>query len=291
MNTSATTGSARIALADDTELAAHFKFGENWGRLLPAVDETRVAAAVQDIVTFIGSRSLAGLSFLDVGCGSGLSSLAAFRLGATPITSVDIDPLNIRNLENLRRRFAVPEDARWQAFTASILEPGSAPLKPADIVYSWGVLHHTGAMWRAIDNCAALVNPGGLLYLMLCRDAWCAPMWRRIKRSYTRGGRLWQGCLARGFAGLLLTGLMLKGRNPLRVMRDYAKSGRGVSWYVDVVDWVGGYPFEYTSPQQLIAYLKDRGFRLLNISPDAGDKPFGLFGTGDHRYLFRRVRS
>ena len=271
---------------DKTTLESHFRFGQNWERLVSQIDEARVAAAVSDIADFLNCTSLAGKSFLDIGCGSGLSSLAAYRLGAAKIVSIDIDPLNIQNVVTLKRKFGVRADHDWRVFPCSIVGPEASALEPADLVYSWGVLHHTGDMWRALDNCVRLVKPGGYLYIMLYRDAWCAGPWRLIKRSYTRGGPVWQWILRNGFASVLIAGLVAKGKNPRRVMRDYAAKSRGMSWYLDVTDWVGGYPFEYASAQQVIAYLGARGLRMVRIFPAISRKPLGWRGTGSYRYLF-----
>jgi len=92
------------------------------------------------------------------------------------------------------------------------------------------------------------------------------------------------------FAGFLICGLLLKGRNPLRVMREYSRNSRGMEWYLDVTDWVGGYPFEYASIQQVRAFLEPRGFALENIDPPPDSSiNIGYRGTGAYRYLFKRV--
>jgi 2-polyprenyl-3-methyl-5-hydroxy-6-metoxy-1,4-benzoquinol methylase len=285
-------GESMVTQADDVRLEAHFEFGENWDRLVQRITPAHLDASIREIRSFMGVESLTGKSFLDVGCGSGLSSLAAYRLGASEITSVDIDPKNIQNLGDLRTKFAVPDSARWRAYRASIVDDGDvAKLPSADIVYSWGVLHHTGAMWRGVENCINLVNPGGWLYLMLYRDAWLAGAWQRVKRAYTRGGPVTKFAIRNAFAGALVAGILAKGKNPARVMRDYphAEGGRGMTWYVSIVDWVGGYPFEYTSPEDAISFVTSRGFTLERISPaQHGKKPLGHRGTGSFSYLFRR---
>jgi SAM-dependent methyltransferase len=270
-------------------LDTHFKFGENWERLLPQIDEQRVAFATRDIAKFMERKSLEGLTFLDIGCGSGLSSLAAYRLGAKSIVSIDIDPANIANTEHLKRKFSVSEDFPWQSYTASIVGRESGNLPPSDVVYAWGVLHHTGAMWDAIDNCARLVKPGGFLYLMIYRDAWCAGLWRLIKRTYTRGGPAIQWVIRNGFAAILIAGLLSKGKNPRRIMHDYAAKRRGMSWYVDVTDWVGGYPFEYTNAEQVINRLDQMGLRLKKLCPPISRKPIGWRGGTSYQYLFHRA--
>ena len=197
---------------DDRSLGSHFEFGRNWERLLPEIDESRVEAAIRDISSFF-QKDLSGLSFLDIGCGSGLSSYAAFRLGARTITSVDIDPRNVANVQRLKQRFKVDPSYHWSCEVRSIVDSlDVAELPQSDIVYAWGVLHHTGAMWDAISNSAALVNPGGYLYLMLYRDAWSAPLWRAIKRRYVRSGAGVKFLLRNAYAAAAIAGLIAKGR-------------------------------------------------------------------------------
>src|ERR1700730_17946809 len=119
-------------------LESHFKFGENWEKLVAQIDERRLAAAVADITAFLKGKSLVGKSFLDIGCGSGLSSLAAFRMGAASIVSVDIDPLNVTNVESLKRAFNVPPHYGWRAYECSIVAPEAAKLAAAEVAYSVG---------------------------------------------------------------------------------------------------------------------------------------------------------
>ncbi|MBV9548139.1 MAG: class I SAM-dependent methyltransferase [Alphaproteobacteria bacterium] len=274
---------------ETTSLESHFEFGPNWEKLLPQIDEDRVQSAKSDIAKFMQRTSLEGLSFLDVGCGSGLSSLAAYRLGAASIVSIDIDPKNIANCEALKRKFGVPSDFPWQVYITSIVEDGGAHALPmADIVYSWGVLHHTGDMWKGVDNCARLVKPNGLPYLMLYRDAHLASTWREFKRIYTRGGAITKWLMRNSFAAVQILGLLAKGRNPRRVIRDYPKNGRGMAWYVDSIDWIGGYPFQYASAEETIAFLAKRGFKLQNIFPKITPRSSGIKGTGSYQYLFVR---
>ena len=273
---------------DIRELDAHFRFGENWRELTKGITEMHVRSAIEDITTFSGMKSFAGRTFLDIGCGSGLSSVAATRLGAT-VSSVDIDPLNIENTERLLTRFA-PPGAQWKVWRASILDQADLKTLPkSDLVYSWGVLHHTGDMWTALANTASLVNDNGHLYLMLYRDATLGPAWRAIKRIYTNGPSPVQFLLRNGFAGILILGMLAKGKNPLRSIRRYAEKSRGMSWYLDIVDWVGGYPFEWASAPEVIEFLRLRGFELVKIWPPESPREMGWFGTGSYQYLFRRV--
>ena len=123
---------------------------------------------------------------------------------------------------------------------------------------------------------------------MLYRDAWSAPFWTLVKRTYTRRGRFTQFVLRNALASVLIAGMLAKGKNPLKSIRNYGKNSRGMSWYVDVTDWVGGYPFEVSSAESVIAFLSARGFALEKIAPPISAKPLGLRGTGSYLYLFRR---
>lgn len=278
----------RFLTTDDRKLEAHFRFGENWRELTKGITESHVRSAIEDITRFSGMTSLAGKTFLDIGCGSGLSSVAAARLGAS-VSSVDIDPLNIENTNRLLTRFA-PAASRWKVWRASILDAQDFKTLPmSDLVYSWGVLHHTGDMWTALANAASLVNKNGHLYLMLYRDARLASVWRAVKRAYTKGPAALQFVLRNGFAAILILGMLAKGKNPMRSIRRYAENSRGMSWYLDIVDWVGGYPFEWAAAPEVVEFLRPRGFELVRLYPPESPREMGWFGTGSYQYLFRRV--
>ena len=262
-----------------------FAFGENWLRFLETINESSVEASKNDLAAMLGDIS--DKTFVDIGCGSGLSSLAAHRLGAK-VQAFDYDVQCVECAKELQRRFR----AHWPVERGSALDCDYlARLGQFDIVYSWGVLHHTGDMWTAIDNCITLLKPGGYLHLMLYRDAYLAPVWKGIKRFYSVSPRPIQGLMRTAFAGVQIFGLLVKGRNPLRVMRDYGKSSRGMSWYTDSTDWIGGYPFEYASAEDVIEHLTGRGFDLVKLYPNIYPKPMGWQGTGSYQYVFRLATS
>jgi 2-polyprenyl-3-methyl-5-hydroxy-6-metoxy-1,4-benzoquinol methylase len=130
------------------DLSDRFRFGENWWSFLKTLDDDRIAEAERSLTTMLGRASLAGLTFLDVGCGSGLFSLAAMRLGAAKVHSFDFDPVSVACAESLRERFFAGT-ARWSIERGSATDAAYvASLGAWDVVYSWGVLHHTGAMWN-----------------------------------------------------------------------------------------------------------------------------------------------
>jgi len=257
-----------------------FAFGRNWLQFLETVDESSVLASERELAGMLGDVS--GKTFVDVGCGSGLSSLAAYRMGAK-VTSFDYDTKCVECTKALQRRFGVS----WPVEQGSALDiEYLRRLGQFDIVYSWGVLHHTGDMWPAIDNCLTLLKRGGDLHLMLYRDAYLAPVWKFVKMTYSMSPSSIQWVLRNGFAGIQVIGLLARGRNPLKVMRAYGKSNRGMSWYTDSTDWIGGYPFEYASAEEVIGRLKPRGLDLVRITPEPYKKPVGWMGTGSYQYVF-----
>lgn len=266
-----------------TDDERRFAFGRNWRRFLRHLDDERIAHAEACLAELIPDRPLAGRSFLDVGSGSGLSSLAAQRLGAEPVHSFDYDADSVACTAELRRRHGDPERT-WTVERGSILDADYvAALGTFDVVHAWGVLHHTGSMWRAVDLAASGVAPGGLLVLALYNDqGWRSRVWRAVKRLYVAG---WAGralVLATFVPLFFLHGLVLdlvRLRDPRRRYREY-RSQRGMSVFHDWIDWLGGYPFEVTRPDPVIARLESRGFRLLLLDPTAG--------LGNHQFVFER---
>jgi glycosyltransferase involved in cell wall biosynthesis/SAM-dependent methyltransferase len=238
--------------------AERFAFGENWRQFLDQVDAERIEQATASLQALLQRPSLEGLRFLDIGSGSGLFSLAARRLGAE-VVSFDYDHQSVACTRELKRRY-FPGDGHWRIEQGSVLdEPFLHALGTFDVVYSWGVLHHTGAMWEAVARSAACVRPGGLLAIALYNRHWMSPVWLRIKRLYNRSGRLVRAALVWGYYGVRAGARLLKGRQQFGVRR-------GMSLYHDVVDWVGGLPYEYASEQEVVRRLAALGFALVHTN-------------------------
>ncbi|HYJ77976.1 MAG TPA: class I SAM-dependent methyltransferase [Longimicrobiaceae bacterium] len=242
-----------------------FGFGRNWQRYLDeAFSEERVGTAVASLRTLLGARDLAGRTFLDIGCGSGLFSLAAHRLGAR-VTSFDVDDDSVACARRLHEREGRP--ATWTVGTGSVLDEAFlAALPRADVVYSWGVLHHTGAMWPAIANAAGRVAPGGTFAIGIynrLEGRRGSDAWARLKRWYCRAPR-WQAALwENAYVGGRLLRMAVVGRNPVRYVREY-RQNRGMSWRRDVTDWLGGYPYEAATPGQVLEFVRERfGYALV----------------------------
>lgn len=236
-----------------------FAFGENWARFLSSIDELAIAKAERNLEDMLETQSLSGLRFLDVGSGSGLSSLAACRLGASPL-SFDVDAQSVASTEALRERFREFEDT-WTVECGSALDRAYLKgLGQFDIVYSWGVLHHSGAMWQALDNVCLSVKEGGRLWVALYNDqGWISSYWLRVKQSYNRN--ILFRALMVGVHAPYLLGL----RFLVRLARGQVRLERGMSLWHDMLDWLGGYPFETAKPDAVVVFYESRGFRLVKL--------------------------
>ena len=223
-----------------------FAFGENWRRFLAILKEKHIQQAEDSLRRMLEISDLRGKTFLDVGCGSGLFSLAARRLGAR-VHSFDYDPESVGCTQELRQRY-FPQDPDWRIEEGSVLNNNYlAGLGHFDVVYSWGVLHHTGAMWRALENVAGSVARGGKLFIAIYNDQGkISSRWRAIKRAYLR--------LPAGLRFLVTIPVLvhLNWRSTLKDLlrgqpfESWRNAGRerGMSPWRDLIDWVGGYPFE-----------------------------------------------
>jgi 2-polyprenyl-6-hydroxyphenyl methylase/3-demethylubiquinone-9 3-methyltransferase len=246
-----------------------FAFGANWSRFMECVDERRIKAAEDSLIEMTrNADSIAGRTFLDAGSGSGLFSLAASRLGAARVHSFDYDANSVATTAEIKRRFR-PASPAWTVECGDILNRDYVDsLGKWDVVYSWGVLHHTGRMWEAIANACDLVAGGGLLFIAIYNDqGWKTRVWKKIKRLYSANVLGRAAVLAAFIPYWTMRGAggdLLRFRNPLRRYRDY-RSERGMSIVHDWIDWLGGYPFEAARPEAVFRYVTDRGFTLRNL--------------------------
>jgi 2-polyprenyl-6-hydroxyphenyl methylase/3-demethylubiquinone-9 3-methyltransferase len=275
------------AHADEVGRGDRFEFGENWQRFLGVLDEERIAEAELSLRQMLGVDSLVGRTFLDIGSGSGLFSLAARRIGAERVHSFDFDPASVACTRELRRRY-FPDDPGWTIEQGSALdEEFVSRLGRWDVVYSWGVLHHTGAMWRALEIAQARVDDGGVLFVSIYNDQGLkSRLWTEVKRTYNRlpaSLRLPFIVLVMGpreFVAFALAVVRGKPSSYIRSWTNYKRS-RGMSRWHDIVDWAGGYPFEVAKPEEVFEFLQLRGLRLERLSTCAG-------GIGCNQYVFNR---
>ncbi|MBC7564439.1 MAG: class I SAM-dependent methyltransferase [Gemmatimonadaceae bacterium] len=263
-----------------------FTFGENWRDFLRTVDESRIQVATESLKSMLGVTTLEGKRFIDIGSGSGLFSLAAHRLGAD-VTSFDYDPSSVGCTLEMKARYA-PDADRWRIMHGSALDPAFlATLGTYDVVYSWGVLHHTGQMWNATHNVMPMVRSGGLLFIAIYNDqgVW-SKRWTKIKQVYC-SGQLGKLAVSSIFIPYwILSGVksdMIRLRAPWHSLVTYRKN-RGMSPWHDWHDWLGGYPFEAAKPEAIILPIQQAGFILRNLNTQFGS-------VGCVEYVFSRTES
>jgi len=271
--------------AKEVRAGTRFEFGKNWERFLLVLNEERIIEAEKSLKHMLELTDLTSKSFLDIGSGSGLFSLAARRLGAR-VHSLDYDPESVACTNELKRRY-FNDDPSWIVEKGNILDDDYVnSLEQYDVVYSWGVLHHTGEMWRALATAEISVKKGGHLFIAIYNDQGRASKrWTEIKRIYNKLPKelkflvLWPSFIRLWLPSTIRD--LLRGK-PFYTWRTYSENGRGMSPWHDVIDWVGGYPFEVAKPEEIFDFYRNKGFCLTKLKTCAG-------GLGCNEFVFRKV--
>ena len=261
-----------------------FEFGANWSSFARLLDAERLAAAERRLASLLGTGDLSGRRFLDIGCGSGLHSLAALRLGAKEVVAIDLDARSVATTREVLARFWTHDNASVRELSVFDLDGRSGEF---DIVYSWGVLHHTGDMQRAIRVAARQTASDGLLALGLYgKTRYCA-IWKRIKRWYVNATPEQKASAESWYVRLFGCYLLLRGKRLSAHIAAY-DAKRGMDFHHDVRDWIGGYPYESIAPAELRGLLAPEGFEVLAQNCR---RRSGLFGSGCDEYLLRRTHA
>jgi 2-polyprenyl-3-methyl-5-hydroxy-6-metoxy-1,4-benzoquinol methylase len=256
--------------AEEVAQGKRFEFGKNWSNFLSVLDDERIANAEESLCEMLEVQNLNGKTFLDIGSGSGLFSLAARRLGAK-VHSFDFDPKSVACTTELRRRY-FENDKNWTIEQNSALDENYVKsLGKFDIVYSWGVLHHTGDMWKGLENASFPVAENGKIFVAIYNDAGTkVARWHWIKKTYCGLPNILKtpfavvAMLPDELKKLCAAVIMLKPANYLRSWTQH-ENGRGMNRWYDIIDWVGGYPYEVASPEELFEFYKAKGFSLTKL--------------------------
>ena len=274
-----------MSKCDLKDASSHFAFGENWASYAALIDDAAIAESKKGLTKLIPPEAFHGRSFMDIGCGSGLHALAAAELGASRILAVDIDPVSVETTRKTLSARGV--NVPWQAELISVFELDPARLGTFDIVYSWGVLHHTGDMWEAVRKAAAMVAPGGLLALALYRSTYMDAVWKLEKRWYAHASPSAQRLAEKIYIAAHRVAWPLTGRGSFRTRVDNYRSARGMNFYHDVRDWLGGYPYEATLAPEIDECLASLGFKAERMF--VRGKGIGIIGSGCDEYVYRRL--
>jgi 2-polyprenyl-6-hydroxyphenyl methylase/3-demethylubiquinone-9 3-methyltransferase len=231
------------------------------------MDEASIGRAQSSLQKSFHGAAFEGLRFVDIGCGSGIFSLSAFRLGADPVVSLDVDPNSIASATVLHERTRTSASGRaWLIKAGSILDEAVVrELGESPRVFSWGVLHHTGAMWKAIENTLRLVAPDGLYCLALYNRPGHPRLMLALKRFYNRMPALTRPTMRGAYGTLVLARMLAAGANPIRYVRGYGETARGMSFWRDVEDWLGGLPYEFAEPDEVRSFVTARGFEIEHV--------------------------
>ncbi len=272
-----------MSSTDLKDAATHFEFGTNWASYAKLIGDQQIGGARDGLLKLLEPGNLSGRSFLDIGCGSGVHALAAASLGVKSILAVDIDPNSVATTKALlsQQNVAVP----WRTEQVSVFDLDPARHGSFDVVYSWGVLHHTGDLTAAIGKASALVAQGGYFAIALYRRTRLDWFWVREKRWYASAPRL-QRKLAQGlYLAWFRLLYLLQGRSAhkdIETMRE-----RGMDFYHDMHDWLGGFPYESILAVEMASRMEALGFKL--VREYTGPMTRGLLGSCCDEYVYQRV--
>lgn len=267
---------------ENTKSEIRFGFGKNWLEFEESISEKEIAYAKKSLQNWLEIDDLQGRAFLDIGTGSGLFSLAARELGAVNVYSLDYDEQSVECAKKISRRESREHTGKWTIEQGNVLDKNYMKkfYNSYDIVYSWGVLHHTGNMMLALEQAGKCVKENGLLFISIYNDQGVkSKIWQKVKRTYNRVSERNKKILL-FLSGIYMYGYkytitILKSRRTKNLIGD-----RGMNEYTDLIDWVGGYPFEYATPEKIIIFYLNRGFELKKLM--APGRQYG----GCNQYLF-----
>lgn len=262
----------------------HFEFGKNWDLYSRQIDISHIESSKRELVDLIQIESLQGMTVLDIGSGSGVHSLAMMLLGCKDLIALDYDVHSVSTTKRILSGKTL--QGEFNVIRADILKDiPEIDGCTFDLVYSWGVLHHTGDMMKAIERSIVYVKPGGLIALALYRKTLFCPLWRVEKLLYSRSPKILQNLMQKVYEFAFALGIKFKTGQSLSEYKGSYFQKRGMEFSRDVHDWLGGYPYESIEPNFLINFMEKSGFTLVNSR--IAKRQIGLMGSGCDEFLFQ----
>jgi 2-polyprenyl-3-methyl-5-hydroxy-6-metoxy-1,4-benzoquinol methylase len=242
---------------NEITLKNRFAFGDNWHNYLKTMNADKLNESINYLREMLGIKDLQGKKFIDIGSGSGIISLSARKLGAV-VYSFDYDPRSVSCTEYLKAEY-FPNDSNWNIAQGSILDKAFLDsLGKYDIIYSWGVLHHTGNLILALENTISLCKPDSVVYISLYNDQGIiSKYWLFIKKIYNKHPILQSLIILIHFPYLFLF------RFIKRLIKGNLSVGRGMNIWHDMIDWLGGFPFEVMKPTSVVTYFTNLKYKTI----------------------------
>ena len=251
-----------------------FSFGKNWEHYVKtSFSDERVEISKKHLLAFLERNDLKGVTFLDIGCGSGLHSYAAYQAGVAQIVSIDVDEYSVKTTTKIREMAGNPPN--WRVLHGSVLDADfMSTIEPVDIVYSWGVLHHTGDLWQAVKNASLPIKNGGLYYIALYEKTAESDYWIRIKKKYNSSSKFNKVLMEISYViEHVMVPAIIGGPKALIHKIKYVtsyKENRGMSFMTDIRDWLGGWPYQPATPEEVADYCVNT-LGLLNKKIKTGE--------------------
>ena len=266
------------------KLQRHYSFGKNWLGYSQIIGSSEIDSVTSDLTILLNMKNLKQVSVLDIGSGSGVHDVGFYRLGCRNLTAIDYDQDCVKATQLTLEKFC--PGSGFRVFQGDILSKDMQSLGKFDLVYSWGVLHHTGNLYGAIRNAASLVAEGGQFAIALYRKTLLCGFWKAEKRVYSILPTIIQRFIEViyiSFFSLCL--LFFRKTSIFNYIKNYS-SKRGMNFFADVRDWLGGYPYESISPDDLRILMSSLGFT--QVYSLEGHNKIGVFGSGCDEYLFQK---
>lgn len=249
-------------LQEEFKSGSRFQFGKNWKNFLGTVTESEINKAAEDINLWLETDDLSGKQVIDIGSGSGIHSYVFYTMHAKELISFDYDEDSVEATKKVWQKAGSPSN--WKTMQGSILDIEFIKyLGMFDIVYSWGVLHHTGEMWKAIENAITLVKPGGIFWISIYQKGSGYFKALKLKKKYNKSSKIGKKIMIYQRVIRLMAGRLLRGKNPLNWNQ---RTTRGMNVYNDLVDWLGGLPYEVATTEEITEFCTKHGLQLKKIS-------------------------